>query len=51
MPKELIELWEKKDPVMNYENWLIDSGVISPDYPEMLREDFDAEVRAAFDAA
>ncbi|MCW3125290.1 MAG: dehydrogenase [Bacteroidetes bacterium] len=51
VPKELFEIWEKKDPVMNYENWLIDSGIISPDYPNMLREDMDAEVRAAFDAA
>jgi 2-oxoisovalerate dehydrogenase E1 component len=51
VPKELFEIWEKKDPVMNYENWLIESGVISPDYPDMLREDYDAEVRAAFDAA
>lgn len=51
VPKELFDIWEKKDPVMNYENWLIDSGIISPDYPNMLREDMDAEVRAAFDAA
>ena len=51
VPKELFDIWEKKDPVMNYENWLIDTGVISPDYPHMLREDMDAEVRAAFDEA
>jgi 2-oxoisovalerate dehydrogenase E1 component len=51
VPKELFDIWEKKDPVMNYENWLIDNGIISPDYPNMLREDMDAEVRAAFDAA
>jgi 2-oxoisovalerate dehydrogenase E1 component len=51
VPKKLLEEWEKKDPVKNYENWLIDQGIISPDYPDMLREDFDAEVRAAFDAA
>ena len=51
VPKELFEIWEKKDPVTNYENWLIDTGVISPDYPHMLREDMDAEVRAAFDEA
>ena len=51
VPKELFEIWEKKDPVMNYENWLIDTGVISPDYPNMLKEDFDAEIRTAFDAA
>ena len=51
VPKELFELWEKKDPVTNYENWLIDEGVISPDYPHMLKEEMDTEVRAAFDKA
>jgi len=51
VPKELFEIWEKKDPVVNYENWLIEQGIISPDYPLMLKEEFDAEVRAAFDAA
>ncbi|HWB63810.1 MAG TPA: dehydrogenase E1 component subunit alpha/beta [Chitinophagales bacterium] len=51
VPKELFEIWEKKDPVTNYENWLIEEGIISPDFPEMLKEEMDAEVRAAFDAA
>ena len=51
VPKELIEEWSKKDPVMNYENWLIEEGIRSPDYPLMLKEEFDVEVRAAFDAA
>jgi len=51
VPKELIEEWGKKDPVMNYENWLIEEGVISPDYPEMLKQEYDKEVRAAFDLA
>jgi 2-oxoisovalerate dehydrogenase E1 component len=51
VPKELFEIWEKKDPVVNYENWLIEEGIISPDYPLMLREEFDTEVRAAFDRA
>ncbi|MBS1595392.1 MAG: dehydrogenase [Bacteroidetes bacterium] len=51
VPKELFEIWEKKDPVANYENWLIENGIMSPDYPLMLREEMDAEVRAAFEAA
>lgn len=51
VPKELFELWEQKDPVVNYENWLIEEGIISPDYPLMLKEEMDAEVRAAFDRA
>lgn len=51
VPKELFEIWEKKDPVANYENWLISEGIISPDFPLMLRNEIDAEVRKAFDAA
>lgn len=51
VPTELLEEWAKKDPVMNYENWLIAQGIISPDYPEMLKAEMDKEVRAAFDAA
>ena len=51
VPKELLELWERKDPVKNYETWLIGEGIISPDYPAMLEQEMDAEVRAAFDAA
>lgn len=51
VPKELLEEWEKKDPVVNYEDWLIGQGIISPDYPESLKAEMDKEVRAAFDAA
>ncbi len=51
VPKKLLEEWEKQDPVLNYENWLLGEGVISPGYPEMVREEFDAEVREAFDKA
>ncbi len=51
VPPQLIEEWGHKDPVTNYENWLIDEGIISPDYPHMLKEEYDKEVRAAFDAA
>lgn len=49
VPKELFEIWEKKDPVINYENWLIDEGIISPDYPLSLREEMDAEILSAFE--
>ncbi|MBL0310044.1 MAG: dehydrogenase E1 component subunit alpha/beta [Bacteroidetes bacterium] len=51
VPKELLEEWAKKDPIANYEDWLIDQGIISPDYPELLKAEMDKEVRAAFDAA
>jgi 2-oxoisovalerate dehydrogenase E1 component len=51
VPQELIAAWAEKDPVQNYENWLISEGIISPDFPLMMRELYDKEVRAAFDEA
>lgn len=29
VPKELMEQWAKKDPLMNYEHWLLDQNIIS----------------------
>lgn len=29
VPKELFELWEKKDPVKNFENWLSEEKILS----------------------
>jgi 2-oxoisovalerate dehydrogenase E1 component len=29
VPAELLEDWEKKDPVMNYEQWLLNEGILS----------------------
>ncbi|MEZ5046923.1 MAG: dehydrogenase E1 component subunit alpha/beta [Chitinophagaceae bacterium] len=29
VPKELFEIWEKKDPVRNYEDYLIERGILS----------------------
>ncbi|MFN8315837.1 MAG: dehydrogenase E1 component subunit alpha/beta [Chitinophagales bacterium] len=51
VPKELFDIWEKKDPLANYENWLMEEGIISPDYPHMLRETMVAQISAAFDEA
>ncbi len=36
VPQELFTAWEKKDPVTNYEQWLLSTGVLS-----------DAEMNAA----
>ncbi len=32
VPKELFEEWGMKDPLMNYENWLLEQGVISKEF-------------------
>lgn len=51
VPKEMFDVWEKKDPVATYENWLIEQEIISPDYPAVLKSEYDKEVRQAFDEA
>ena len=39
VPKELIEDWGKKDPVVNFENWLRESQVLEPDGIETIRKE------------
>ncbi len=38
VPKELMETWAKKDPVENYERYLIEAGVIDQKHIETLRK-------------
>jgi 2-oxoisovalerate dehydrogenase E1 component len=51
VPRELFTEWEQKDPVTNYENWLLQQGIISVEFVEELKNKYDTEVRAAFDMA
>src|SRR5579872_373387 len=39
VPKELIEDWGKKDPVVNYENWLRDTQILTPEQIETIRQE------------
>lgn len=38
VPKELMEIWAKKDPVENYEQFLVDGSIIDQKYIESLRK-------------
>ena len=38
VPKELFELWEKKDPLKNYEQWLLDENILSANDIAGIRE-------------
>lgn len=40
VPKHLFELWEKKDPVSRYEEYLTQQRVISPEDVENIRNEF-----------
>ncbi|MBS1637291.1 MAG: dehydrogenase E1 component subunit alpha/beta [Bacteroidetes bacterium] len=52
VPKELFEIWGKKDPVNTFERFLLDEGVLTEDMIEAIRaqnkKDIDAGLEIAF---
>ncbi|MBS1626472.1 MAG: dehydrogenase E1 component subunit alpha/beta [Bacteroidetes bacterium] len=40
VPKELFEEWEQKDPIKNYEAWLINENIISTNEIENIKNNF-----------
>lgn len=55
VPPQLFELWEKKDPVKNYEQFLLEHNVFSTstldDIKRTIKEHIEAELKIAYDAA
>ena len=52
IPKYLFELWEQKDPVVNYEKYLLEAGIITHEIIEQTRsqikEEIESELRSGF---
>lgn len=44
VPQELFEMWGKKDPLSNYENYLIQEGVLNQDLISELKARFKKEI-------
>ncbi|WP_395806064.1 thiamine pyrophosphate-dependent enzyme, partial [Daejeonella sp.] len=44
VPQELFEEWEKKDPLKNYEEFLVSEGIINEDFISNLRTNLKAEI-------
>lgn len=44
VPKELMETWAKKDPVENYEQFLLAEGIVDAAYIEDLRKELKKEI-------
>jgi 2-oxoisovalerate dehydrogenase E1 component len=44
IPKELFEQWGKKDPVQNFEKWLLDEGVLTEEINEKIRAEYKKEI-------
>jgi 2-oxoisovalerate dehydrogenase E1 component len=54
VPKELFETWQVKDPIGNFEQWLLTENVLDQSQVDALRtemkEKIDSEVKAGFDS-
>lgn len=44
VPAELFEKWAKKDPVVNYENYLLSEGLLNDNRIKEIREEIKAEI-------
>ncbi|HRI84800.1 MAG TPA: dehydrogenase E1 component subunit alpha/beta [Ignavibacteria bacterium] len=51
VPKELFEEWAKKDPVLNYESYLLEEGVLDDEKISLIRDEFKKEIDSALDEA
>lgn len=51
VPKELFEEWAKKDPVLNYESYLLEEGVLDDEKISLIRDEFKKEIDTALDEA
>lgn len=50
VPQELFDMWGKKDPVANYERFLVDSGVLSEEVVAAIRKENKALINAHWEA-
>ncbi|HEY0042684.1 MAG TPA: thiamine pyrophosphate-dependent dehydrogenase E1 component subunit alpha, partial [Flavisolibacter sp.] len=54
VPKELFDAWQVKDPIKNYEDWLVKEGILNESIITSVREEMKArieeELRLGFDS-
>ncbi len=48
VPKELLDAWALKDPLDNYERYLLGEGILTEDMAAQIRSDLKAEINAAW---
>jgi len=50
VPKHLFDEWEKKDPVQNYEHFLLSIGLLNEEMISAIRDDFKQKIDEAWEA-
>src|SRR3954467_10863396 len=51
VPKDLFDVWGKKDPVATFEKFLIDEGVLTQELIEKMRAEIKSEIEAGLEIA
>lgn len=51
IPQHLFDEWEKKDPVINYENYIIESKTLNKNEVDKIREEFSEKIHNAVESA
>jgi len=51
VPKDLMEFWATKDPINNYENYLLDNGVLTPEIVEEYKSEIKADINKGLETA
>jgi 2-oxoisovalerate dehydrogenase E1 component len=51
VPQELFEMWGKKDPIRNFEDYLLSEGVIDDDFVSMVRAGIKEEIERGLEIA
>jgi 2-oxoisovalerate dehydrogenase E1 component len=51
VPQELFEVWEKKDPVTNYEKFLVENTILTEEKAKEIKEEYFENIKNALDTA
>ena len=49
VPQELMDAWAKKDPLENYERWLLEQGLLTETAQGLLRDQYKQAIQSAVD--
>jgi 2-oxoisovalerate dehydrogenase E1 component len=49
VPQELMDEWAQKDPIENYEKWLLEEGVLTETFAQSLKAQYKKDIQKAVD--
>jgi 2-oxoisovalerate dehydrogenase E1 component len=49
VPKELMDEWAQKDPIENFEKWLLKEGILTEDHQKNIKDRYKKDIQAAVD--